>query len=116
VLYSTFWNSWTDANRREISGILYEKPGRPDIGIWNRVINFGTGLEYSIPATNHYFETWSDRSWYTYANGSTEDARDETTAQSKNVVVETVRNGNCGTMLQGVENAAQAFMDIQKNT
>jgi len=65
-----------------------------------------------------------------WSKGSTENARHETTAQSKcrggklrerkqqhqNAVVETVRNGNNGTVLQGLENAAQASMDSQKNT
>jgi len=80
-------------------------------------------------------------------SGSTENARHETTAQSKmpqcrdgncekgnngtkvqvwklwgrnqwhqNAGVETAGNGNCGTMLQGVENATQASMDSQTNT
>jgi len=62
--------------------------------------------------------------------GSTENARHETTAQSKmqgwklrerkqrhqNARVETARSRKCGTMLQGVENATQASMDSQKNT
>jgi len=66
----------------------------------------------------------------TRLQGSTENARHETTAQSKmqgwklremkqrhqNAGLETARNGNCGTMLQRVENAAQASMDSQKNT
>ena len=61
---------------------------------------------------------------------STENARHETAAQSKmqgwklrerkqrhqNARVETARNGNCGTVLQGVENTAQASMDSQKNS
>jgi len=61
---------------------------------------------------------------------STENARHETTAQSKmqgwklrekkqrhqNARVETARNGNCGKVLQGVENVAQTSMDSQKNT
>ena len=63
-------------------------------------------------------------------NGDAENARHETTAQSKtqgwklrerkqrhqNARVETARNGNCGTVLQGVENAAQASMDSQRTT
>jgi len=35
---------------------------------------------------------------------------------AKNAGVETARSGDNGTMLQGLENAAQAFMDSQKNT
>jgi len=34
----------------------------------------------------------------------------------QNAGVETTRNGNNGTLLQGVENAAQTSMDSQKNT
>jgi len=42
--------------------------------------------------------------------------RDMKQRHSQKCRVETARNGNCGTILQGVENAAQASMDSLKNT
>jgi len=29
--------------------------------IWNRVMNFGSGSGYPVPATNHYFRCWDQR-------------------------------------------------------